>query len=364
MKTKHIATATVVALASTSSMAQSSVQLFGVADIGFQHASQGGKSISQMTSSGNNPSSLGFRGVEQLGGNMYAGFWLESSLDLTKGSGPGGAPVSYNRRSTLDFGGDFGTIRLGREVVPSYWNITLNDPFHTLGSGSNNPLTELRMDRPNSGGKSPGVRANNSISYLLNVNKNEHSAARGVRGISLQLMHAFGERSENGPALDRYSGMRIAYANGPLNIGVAYGTAVVSATAKSKIYNLGGSYNFGAVNLMGSIGVNDQGAPNNKNTYWQIGAKIPLGNGYIPISYVSSKLNNAAGAKATLLAVGYVYDMSKRTSVYTTVALVGNKNGSAVTFAGGNGGFSTRGAGLASANSSARGFDIGLRHRF
>ena len=77
MKKSLIALA--VLAASGAAMAQSSVTLFGIVDtaVGYvDNANAAGDSVYGLTTSGNAISRLGFRGVEDLGGGLKAGFLL------------------------------------------------------------------------------------------------------------------------------------------------------------------------------------------------------------------------------------------------------------------------------------------------
>lgn len=90
-------------------VATAQVEIWGVLDTGYQSAKQGSVKKNNTTSSGLTSSQLGFRGVEKIGNDMHAGFWFESQVW-------GDAPqaVIFSRRQTLDFGGAWGAIRLGR----------------------------------------------------------------------------------------------------------------------------------------------------------------------------------------------------------------------------------------------------------
>jgi predicted porin len=139
---------------------------------------------------------------------------------------------------------------------------------------------------------------------------------------------------------------------------------------KDKEVNIGGSYDLGVANVNAKFGKNTlrtaiaasglvPGVAAAEYTYYSIGAKIPMGSGYIPVSYNNSK-NNVDSKSANQFAVGYVYNLSKRTMAYTTYSKITNKNGATYGFNGGNGGF---GSGLAPTGNGT-GFDLGLRHAF
>ena len=74
---KKLATLAVLAAVSATSYAQSSVTLFGVADATVQVGRGSETNRTSLGSGGLASNRLGFRGVEDLGGGMKAGFWLQ-----------------------------------------------------------------------------------------------------------------------------------------------------------------------------------------------------------------------------------------------------------------------------------------------
>src|SRR5208282_5833178 len=157
MKKLVIAAAVLGAFAGTA-QAQSSVTLFGVVDTGLTHISSnnvsngaGGTESANRTfqsDSGINSDRLGFRGTEDLGGGLKAGFWLEAGFAPESGAGSttstnnqstgstGGGGMTFNRRSTVSLlGQNWGELRLGRDYVPTFWNAANVDPFGYNGIG-------------------------------------------------------------------------------------------------------------------------------------------------------------------------------------------------------------------------------------
>ncbi len=352
------------ALAATTAFAQSSVTIWGVADAGVQRASQGGVTKTQLSSSGNTSSQLGFKGTEDMGGGVSASFWLESALTMDAPSA-----VQFSRRQTLDLtSASLGAIRLGRDYTPTFWNHTVFDAFGTLGSGAGSNITGRGQNA------TTGARTNNGISYLYGFAANGASALGS--GIYAQATYAPGEQLSTTPnKAGEYSGIRVGYANGPLNVALAYAqvTNAASATAagaNDKETNIGASYDFGVALVNAKYGTNNlktaiaasgliPGVAAAEYTYYSIGAKIPLGNGYVPVSYNNSK-NNVDSKNANQFAVGYVYNFSKKTAAYGTYSKITNNNGATYGFNGGNGGF---GSGLAPTGNGT-GIDIGLRTSF
>ena len=153
-----------------------------------------------------------------------------------------------------------------------------------------------------------------------------------------------------------------------MNVAVSYAESNNSATAttKYKETNVAGSYDLGVAQLMAHWGTNDTStAAMSKQTHFGIGAKIPMGSGYIPVSYNTTETNNTAKTGANQFAIGYVYNLSKRTALYGTYSALSNKNGGAYTFLGGNGGGNPGFTGLSNVTGqNGTGYDIGLRTSF
>ena len=314
MKKSLLALATLTAFAGVAS-AQSTVTLFGVVDMSLQSSKVGSASaVKKLATDGIASSRLGFRGVEDLGGGMSAGFWLEAGMSNDVGQVGGnngcsatsgyacpstGASIMFNRRSTASLMGSFGEIRLGRDYDPSFWNYTVFDPFGTNGVAAHtNVLSTVGSGVPTL------VRDNNTVGYFL-------PAMGGVYG---QAMYAFAEGNTTG---FKYTGFRLGYAAGPVNVAFANGSNAKTGSMTSNYTdrNLGASYNFGFMNLMGQTSKRTYGAANQKT--WLAGATFPVGASTFKFSYAKSD-GTSDSLDAKQLGLGYVYDLSKRTSLYAT----------------------------------------------
>ena len=381
MKKSLVALAT-LAVAGMAS-AQSSVTLFGVVDAGISYydakANSGAKQSSwQQTNSGYNSSRIGFRGTEDLGGGLAAGFWLEAGLGNDAGTAGGGslaAPSSqlFNRRSTVSLSGPFGELRVGRDYTATFWNDTTFDPFGTNGVGTNiiNTAHSAILTGAGVAADPTTVRSNNMVAYFLPAN---------LGGFYGQAQYAFHENVNNAGTLsnvydskaNQYVGGRFGYANGPIDVALAYGQAtVVDVTAanevKAKTFNLGASYDLGVVKLFGELSqvknefsyapallAGDRNVPLNGAL---IGVTAPIGAGVIRASYstVKAKVDNAPDPKADKYSIGYVHNLSKRTALYATYAHIKNKDGA---------NFTTGGTYSFSPTKAANGYDFGIRHAF
>jgi len=79
MKKSLLALAVLGAFAGAAS-AQSSVTLWGVVDLSLNDVKNGTAHTQTMQSNQLNSNRLGFRGIEDLGGGLKAGFWLEAGM--------------------------------------------------------------------------------------------------------------------------------------------------------------------------------------------------------------------------------------------------------------------------------------------
>ncbi|MBC5785052.1 porin [Ramlibacter sp. USB13] len=363
MKKSLIALAVMAAAGAAS--AQSSVTLFGIVDanISYQRTS-GGEKNTFLANSGYNSSRLGFRGTEDLGGGLSASFWLEGALANDVGFGGSQATgFDFRRRSTVSLAGGWGEVRLGRDYVPTFWNMTVFDPFGTNGVGSNIGH-KVKLDggtAATAGGiVDPAyVRSNNMVQYFLPAN---------LGGFYGQISYAFDETPNTAAGQQnagRYIGGRLGFASGPFNVAAAYGQTDGQETFASpdvKNWNIGGQWDFGMAKLLGvydRASYESVGVDNDLDT-WLIGGLIPVGAGEIRLSYGRSKLDTAGGdPRTSQWALGYVHNLSKRTALYATYAHVSNKDGANISV---GSSLQNRVAGLTNASSS--GFDLGIRHSF
>lgn len=335
MKKSLIALAVLGAAAGAAS-AQSNVTLFGVVDVGVRQVDNAGTKQKQLSTDGMQSSRLGFRGTEDLGGGLRAGFWLESAINADTGTP--NATRFWHRRSTVSLSSaTLGEIRLGRDLTPT-WNAMADfDVFGTNGIGDTS-LTYAAL-----GGVDTRVRSDNMISYFL------PSSLGGVYG---QVSAAAAE----GTAGKRYTAGRVGYGAGPINVNLAYGeTEVTSDNVKLAVF--GASYDFGVVKVSGSV--QEAKYQSAKDRHYNLGVSAPFGASLVRASY--SKAEGAGsldGRDADQFAVGYVYNLSKRTAVYTTYSMIDNK-GSANYTVGTVNGFT-----MPKNEETSQGFELGIRHAF
>jgi len=341
---KKFAVLAVFAAISGGAYAQSSVTLFGIVDEAARYTKNGDLKLKSLASGGLNTSRFGVRGVEDLGSGLKAGFWLEAGINADSGSSSD-ASRFWNRRSTVSLIGNFGEIRLGRDYTPTYTGYTDYDPF-----GDNGVAASSKFDSSLGTARDTGTRADNQIMYLLPSN---------IGGVYGRAAVAAGE----GTAGKKYYGGRIGYAAGPVDVSVSYGQTTVAPLLgedKFKVADVGASYDFGVVKLMGYYTQNK--FANQKVASYSLGVTAPIGLGIVKAAYTHANASgtNAANVNvdandANQFAVGYVYNLSKRTAVYGTAAYVKNK---------GNAVFNVNTALAATAGQKSSGAEVGIRHSF
>ena len=332
-----------LATAAGASAQSSNVTLFGVADVSVARISTTGKSVSGVANGGNSSSRLGFRGVEDLGNGLKAGFWLEGGLNVDDG----GSGFKFDRRSTVSVMGNFGEVRLGRDKTPSYQNLETFHAFGDTGMGAVNGHNLISGSATGTPEGSNPKRVSNGVSYLL-------PKLGGVYG---QVTYGFGEQAGS-TSLASTIGLRVGYANGPLNVAAAYGVVkggTAASTVDYKNFNLGASYNFGVVTPMVLI-ASERGNDKRVDLY-SFGVKAPVGPGELRAAFSLYKDKKMDNNDSKRFAIGYGYQLSKRTELYAAVARLSNDDKAARKL--GSSLSPTPGVG-----NSLTGYEIGLRHNF
>ena len=358
MKKSLLALAALTAFAGVAS-AQSSVTLFGIADLSARNVKNGSAgSLKTLSTNGNASSRLGFRGIEDLGGGLRAGFWLEGEFAAdvggglkTVGNGSTADPFNFARRSTVSLIGNFGELRLGRDYTPTFNTVAAFDPWGYVGVATlANVRSSLGTVAAGTGnvtgsGATTAVRASNAISYFL-------PALGGLYG---QAQVAAGE----GATGNKYVGGRLGYAAGPINTSFSFGKTYKTGTMVDdlKVYNGGASFNAGFATFQGLYEKSEYSTSQQK--LLGVNVLVPVGSGTLKASYV--KASGTLAFKATQLGLGYVYDLSKRTALYTQYGNIKNDGGVAqgATFVSSSGGPAGIGRGQTSS-----GYEFGIRHNF
>lgn len=311
-----------------------------------KYVKTGALTVKKLDSGGLNTSRFGVRGTEDLGGGLKAGFWLESQVDTDTGVAGGGSAF-WGRRATVSLAGEFGEVRLGRNKTVSRLHLEDFDPTSFTGLGS----IQAVYSNLGSGNGTAYGRADNLVSYSLPGNLG------GFYG-GVDISAAEGTASNKGQSV------RGGYKAGPLHVSGTYASTTNAAnSSKFKLTSIGAAYDFGVIRP--AFSYTESKYLSRKQEIMSVSATAPLGQGQLWASYTDAKANGAAETTvagftaigdANLLAAGYIYNLSKRTALYSTISQLKNKGAAR---------FAVGGAPAAYANGlKSTGYDVGIRHSF
>ena len=326
MKKTLIALAALCAVAGAA-QAQSTVTLYGVVDAGLAYEDNGSVSQTRMDSSNLNGSRWGLKGSEDLGGGLAAIFTVESGFSTDTGA-QASATSLFNRQSFVGLTGGFGTVKLGRQMNPVYANSGTFDPFGDALAGDTARLLNYQ-----------GSRTDNTLSYAY--------AASGFRG---EVQYGVGEVAGNSSASRTVAGF-VGYKNGPVDVVLtSQNTNNAADTDTTKVTLLGGNYDFGMVKAFLTVD-KETGLGTVDLRHVVVGLTAPIGAaGKLMVSYIKRTDNATADKDARQAAIGYTYDMSKRTALYTSYSRLSNDTNSAVK--------------VTTAGNTDSLFNVGVRHSF
>jgi predicted porin len=213
----------IAALAATGAFAQSSVTLYGVADLSLAKASGVSTQLSGNGTLNNGGSRFGLRGTEDLGGGLKANFNFEAGVNAETGATDAS---TFQRAAWAELAGNFGSVRLGRTLTPSFYGVTAWE----LTGAANYSVVASQFSIAGS-----GSRNNSQISY----------STPNMSGFSGTL--GFITKPDNGG--NSKVDANLIYANGPLAVALSYN----KVQTLEKNWALGANYNFGAFKIAGSF---------------------------------------------------------------------------------------------------------------
>jgi predicted porin len=306
-------------LLATSAFAQSSVTLYGIADVSIRYESNTNDSNDSrihMTNGAITQSRWGLKGVEDLGGGLKGIFRLENGFSLDNGANNDSSSF-FNRMAYVGLQGNFGAVTLGRQHSAVHDFLSDFDPL-TVGNYAENSYF----------GAYYPVRVNNQVKY-----------AGSFGGLNVIAGYGFGEQAGNNTA-GRYLGTMVTYKAGPFGFGGAYqqsrgggnaGSAVnLGGTDDDKLTNWAAGATFASGPFKAAAGYQDHRQKDASSTYktnvWYAGLTYNVtpafaltGAGYYsrPKEEVAGS-PDVKGKRYTLVALAE-YALSKRTQVYGTV---------------------------------------------
>jgi predicted porin len=202
------------------------------------------------------------------------------------------------------------------------------------------------------GATAPLTRANNSIHYYSPV----------VNGFMLHAMVAAAEGRITGAVENsKLYGLRLGYANNVVDVRAAMieirNTALPGAPT-FKDFAFGALYKFTEV----SVGIHhrQQRVNAEKLAIWTGNVQVPVGAHNFKAQYQSMNQSGARSLNdASMIGLGYEYNLSKRTALYASFGRVDNEGAGTIAISGGPAVTATTFGGKKSA-----GYEAGLRHSF
>ncbi len=359
-KTTRLMLAVLAVCGTSAALAQSSVNLYGRINTTVENQKLGNASATGMVT---NSSFIGFKGAEDLGNGLKAGFVLEANFNSDDGAGP----LNFKRNSEVNLAGGFGMLRLG-SFDPYSYTVTADtismhnhdtgtsaDMLYFGAAGRGNTIAYRTPDIAGFNaevqyrfGEKAGVNATDSLGNVVTANAWEDKGGfdLGVNYANGPLGLGFGYSQQKRNVLpagitageenekDSQFALRASYTIGDLTLGAYYQKQkadFASEKAKRDAYRLAAMYTIGASELHANVGR---------------ATKVKVG-------------GTKVGDSATQWTLAYNYNLSKRTKVY---ALYTNLNhvDSATSEPMGFGSLATSNTG----GDKFRSIGVGIRHLF
>ncbi|TMH13860.1 MAG: porin [Betaproteobacteria bacterium] len=266
--------------------AQSSVTIYGRLNETVERQTAGGSSVWVLQ---NNSSRIGFKGTEDMGGGLAAGFQIEHGFSPDTGAANA---VFWGRRSEVNLtASSAGTLRLGNMVSEAYYATADYVSMHNHDTGTSSDALYAYVSSNT-----------NKVAY--------HSPTFG--GATVDVARTLGEAR---PGVNPTYDLAVNWANGPLQLGAGY-------AKDGDVHQLAlrGLYEFGAFTLGGYVQRDENAfapaAPGSR-TNVRLAAMYALGNSEFHVNVGSAgNIGGLAGSKASQATVAYNYKLSKRTKVY------------------------------------------------
>ena len=361
----------IAALAATSgAFAQSSLTIYGVLDASLERI-DADKGITRVSSDNLSTSRLGFKGTEDIGGGLKAGFMLETAVKADTGA-QGNTARFWDRAAWVGLSGSFGELRLGRQDS-------------SIGDIAGNVLSAQAYDDFKFTGSRAGDkyrRVDNAITYILPTfvpglaaQVQYSTAAVGFKSGAVDSTVAGSESADNTDA-GKYVGLSVKYAAGPFLAGLGYlysadenQAAALTGKQKGNATLVYAGYDFGVAKVIGyydnetalasqtATTVAGLAAADKRFSLYGVKVAVPVTDAFT-LTAGLSQAKNANGTDnsdgATLFSLKGVYALSKRTSVYGMLSYISNDDNAALTID----------KQTITAGDSVSGVAFGIRHTF
>lgn len=228
---------------------------------------------------------LGFKGSEDLGGGLKAGFVLEQSLNVASGKmNTTGSTGFFDRKSYVELSGSFGTIQHGLAYTAD------EDLEGYSGMGWN--LFDADT------GEAAGGKLNSTTKYI----------SPRVMGVSVKASNSLSEETAGA----NQTSIGIDYKSGPFLAAIARAEQM-NAGANDEHTVTAVGYKTGPLDVRATFHQHDTAGVT--SDYTRLGATYQLGNG-IAVTGHYGKLDAAANTSANAIGIGIDKALSKRTVIF------------------------------------------------
>lgn len=241
--------------AAASGHAQSSVNLYGTADLAVTSSKSGDQHQTGVSSGTNYESKIGLRGSEDLGGGLKVNFVLENGFKMDTGV-QGETGLAFGREAWVGASGAFGEVQAGR-AVSAYDHV--NGAGFSAKNGNLSAANNVVISRRFTD------YVNNGVTYITPT----------VSGLTGAVSYGFGENKVAAEGAGSITSMSLKYAQGPLMLGLGYQTEKPTGDASTLKFTRGtATYDFGVAKLLTGYGRVAQDS--HSNNEWHLGADVPV----------------------------------------------------------------------------------------
>jgi len=271
-------------LLGTAAHAQSSVTIYGRLNLTLERQKAGSVTDNVLQ---NNSSRIGFKGVEDLGGGLKAGFQIEHGFSPDTGAANA---VFWGRQSELNLGGGFGTLRLGRFTSEAYYATADYVSMHNHDTGTS------------------------SDAFYAYVGRNNDKVAYASPSFGGANFHASVSATDAGGS-DRNYDLAVNWDAGPLHLGAGF----ERGDGNARQFAVRALYEMGPVTLGGYVQRDRDGfgAGFGDRTTLRLAGMYAAGNGEFHANWGrAGDYDNLGNSSANQLTLAYNHKLSKRTKVY------------------------------------------------
>lgn len=316
---------------------QSNVTIYGNVDAAITHADLGnGKSLNGLYSGVGPGARLGFRGTEDLGDGLSAHFVMESGIAIDTGTYQQGG-IPFGRQSWVGLASKSGgwTLSAGRQYSPMALALLNADAQGNAYWGNLLAVGNGLYQTPGSTGADAGFQSSGRVSNSL-------ATSWKSGGLMLRGMVSSGDETtrKTGQLLSlsaTYEGARWMVTGAATRIRqFTKDIGDTASPAGQSEWMLGASYDLGVARLFAGYYVFDPSERNRKITdatwtktsAWWLGSKIPMPVGTLMVQTIQARFvyPGSSHGRGSTISATYDYPLSKRTSLYASVAQLRNND--------------------------------------